>query len=156
MNEKSHGARHEPDGGPARLTVDVDVDDQSRDLSHPQCWELLGESGIGHLALRAQPEGVDVVPINYLVHDRVLYFRSAPGTKLMELVEHPHVAVQIERLGDGLWSSVVVKGRAQRLARDDEIIESGVMTLVTSAPGEKSNYVRVTPEAITGRSFPAR
>lgn len=134
----------------------TDIEDGTVDLSHVQCWELLGETGIGHLALRAHPKGVDIVPINYLVHDRMLYFRSAPGTKLMELVEHPHVAVQVERLRDGRWSSVVIKGRAERLAFDDEIIESGVMTLVTSGPGEKANYVRVTPDSITGRSLPAR
>lgn len=132
------------------------IEDETVELSHVQCWELLGESGIGHLALRAHPEGVDIVPIDYLVHDRMLYFRSAPGTKLMELVEHPHVAVQVERLREGRWSSVVIKGRAERLAFDDEIIESGVMALATSGLGEKHNYVRVTPDAITGRSFPAR
>ena len=133
-----------------------DIDDETVELSHVQCWDVLGESGIAHLALRAHPVGVDIVPIDYLVHARMLYFRTAPGAKLMELVEHPHVAVQVERLRDGRWSSVVLKGRAERLDLDDEIIESGVMTLATRVPGEKANFVRVVPDAITGRSYPAR
>lgn len=154
MDENPKGARHEPDGGPARVAIDDDS--QVTDLTHAQCWDCLGESGIGHLALRAQPVGVDIKPINYLIHDRQLYFRSAPGTKLEELVLHPHVAVQVEQWHDGLWSSVVLKGRAERLAFDDEILQSGIMGLVTSGPGEKANYVRVTPDEITGRSFPSR
>jgi nitroimidazol reductase NimA-like FMN-containing flavoprotein (pyridoxamine 5'-phosphate oxidase superfamily) len=153
MNANSHGAQHEPDGGPAHIPFDDD--DQTSQLTHVQCWDLLGETGVGHLALRAQPHGVDIMPINYLIHNRELYFRSAPGTKLEELALHPHVAVQVEQRQDGRWSSVVLKGVAKRLAFDDEILASGVTRLVTSGPGEKANYVRVVPDAITGRSFPA-
>ncbi len=154
MNANAHNAPHEPDGGPARIPFDDD--DQTSPLSHVQCWELLGERGIGHLGLRAQPRGVDIMPINYLIHDRLLYFRTAPGTKLMELTEHPYVTVQVERWHAGHWSSVVVKGRAQRLAFDDEILASGITELMTSGPGEKANYVRIVPDAIMGRTFPGR
>ncbi len=154
MNSNSKGTRHEPDGGPARTVFDDD--DQTSQLSDLQCLQLLGETGIAHLGLRAQPHGVDIVPINYLIHERQLYFRSAPGTKLVELTAHPHVAVQVERLQEGRWSSVVLKGRAQRLAFDDEILVSGILGLKPAGPGEKANYVRVEPDAITGRSFPAR
>lgn len=154
MNANTHDALPEPDGSPSRIPFDDD--DQTSQLSHVQCWELLGESGIGHLGLRAHPHGVDIMPINYLIHERQLYFRTAPGTKLMELTEHPYVTVQVEQWRDGRWSSVVLKGRAQRLAHDDEILSSGVSELVTSGPGDKANYVRVVPDAITGRTFPSR
>lgn len=154
MNANSHDDRHEPDGGPARIPFDDDSG--VTELSQEQCWALLGDSGIGHLALRAQPHGVDIVPIDYLVHEQQLYFRSAPGTKLIELTEHPHVAVQVERCRDAHWSSVVLKGRAERLAFDDEILASGISELLTSGPGEKANYVRVVPDAITGRVIPSR
>lgn len=150
----SHDDRHEPAGGPSRIVLSDDS--EVTELTPEQCWALLGDTGIGHLALRSQPQGVDIVPINYLIHEQQLYFRSASGTKLVELTEHPHVAVQVERYRDAQWSSVVVKGRAERLAFDDEILASGVTRLLTSGPGEKANYVRIVPETITGRSFPSR
>ena len=146
--------RHEPAGGPAPA-VD-EPDDETRELTHTECWKILGTSGIGHLALRSYPVGVDIMPINYLIADRQLFFRSAPGTKLEDLVQHPHVAVQVERLDDGNWFSVVLKGPAQRLASDEDIERSGILDLIPAQRGDKFNYVRVIPDAITGRTFASR
>jgi nitroimidazol reductase NimA-like FMN-containing flavoprotein (pyridoxamine 5'-phosphate oxidase superfamily) len=129
---------------------------EPRELSHPECWALLGSSGIGHLAFRSQPVGVDIVPINYVITRRQLFFRSGPGTKLEELALHPYVAFQVDQLQDGRWSSVVVKGKAVRLAADAEIERSGILDLVPAQPGRKSNFVRITPDAVTGRTFAAQ
>lgn len=145
--------QHEPDGGPAaRHPVQ---DPRTRELTLDECWTVLGDAGIGHLAQRANPVGVDIVPINYLVTDRELFFRSAPGTKLKNLLHHPYVAVQVERLRDDAWFSVVVKGKAIRLGSDEEIERSGILDLNPAQPGDKFNYVRITPDSITGRTFPA-
>lgn len=144
--------QHESDGGPAaRHPVQ---DSRTRELSTDECWAVLGGSGIGHLAQRANPVGVDIVPINFLVTDRELFFRSAPGTKLKNLLHHPYVAVQVERLRGDTWSSVVVKGKAIRLGSDEEIEHSGILDLIPAQPGDKFNYVRITPDAVTGRAFP--
>jgi len=153
MDASPHDKRHEPDGGPA--TRHPNQDARTRELSDDECWAILDDSGIGHLALRAHPVGVDIMPINYLIADRQLFFRSAPGTKLKNLVRHPYVAVQVERLQDGSWFSVVLKGEAARLASDEDIERSGVLELAPAQPGEKFNYVRIVPVAITGRAFPA-
>lgn len=154
MENPTQSRPHEADGGPASTMGAPDSD--IRELTHAECWKILGDSGIGHLALRAQPVGVDIMPINYLVNERELFFRSAPGTKLEDIVLHPHVAVQIERLQDGRWMSVVLKGTATRLAADEDIELSGILHLVPAQPGEKFNYVRIIPDAITGRTFAAR
>jgi nitroimidazol reductase NimA-like FMN-containing flavoprotein (pyridoxamine 5'-phosphate oxidase superfamily) len=130
-----------------------EYDDETRELSAAECWEVLGTSGVGHLALRSHPVGVDIVPINYLITDRELYFRSGPGSKLENLLKHPHVAVQVERLQDGHWFSVVLKGKAVRLAADHDIERSGIRQLVPAQPGGKYNYVRVTPDTLIGRTF---
>ncbi len=144
--------RHEPNGGPA--TPAPSHDEETRQMSEAECWQVLGRSGIGHLALRAQPVGVDIVPVNYLVNEHQVLFRSGPGTKLAELVEHPHVAFQFEKLVGGRWFSVSVKGRAERLACDEDIEASGVMQLDSAQRGDKFNYVRIVPDAVIGRSFP--
>ena len=138
--------------GGAASTIEI-MQSQTAHLSVDEVWEVFGESGVAHLALRAEPTGVDIMPINYLVNDRMLYFRSAPGAKLVELTRNPSVAVQAEVNRDGRWYSVVIKGNAQRLALDEEIHASGVLSLRAEQPGEKFNYVRVTPHSVTGISF---
>ena len=65
------------------------------------------------------------------------------------------VAFQIERRAGNTWFNVVVKGEAVRLAFDEEIERSGVLELAPAQPGEKFNYVRITPDTITGRTFAA-
>lgn len=153
MHAATNDRRHEASGGPAARTEAVDT--ATRELSETECWEVLGASGIGHLAFQTQPIGVDIVPINYLITDRQLFFRSGSGTKLSRLAHHPHVAVQVERLENGRWLSVVLKGQAARLALDEEIERSRVLELAPAQPGEKFNYVRIAPDAITGRTFAA-
>lgn len=145
---------HERDGGPAAPFVEQE--DETRELTHVEIWTFLGDSGIGHLALRSQPHGVDIVPINYLITNRQLFFRSGPGSKLENLTQHPYVAVQVERFEDDAWFSVVLKGKAERLWADEEIELSGIMNLTTTQPGDKFNYVRVIPDMIMGRTFPDR
>jgi nucleotide-binding universal stress UspA family protein len=125
----------------------------TRELDPSACWEVLGERGVGRLALRAEPEGVDIMPVNYLARDGMLYFKSAPGTKLIELTEHPSVAFEVDHESAGNHVSVVVRGTARRLDADDDIERSGVLTLLAAEPGEKLNYVAVAVETITGRAF---
>jgi hypothetical protein len=153
MDASTNNRRHEPSGGPAMRAEAVDA--AVRELSDSECWEILARSGIGHLAFQLQPAGVDILPINYLVTDRQIFFRSAPGSKLSSLALHPRVAFQIERRAGDTWFSVVVKGEAVRLAFDEEIEHSGVLELAPAQPGEKFNYVRITPDTITGRTFAA-
>ena len=60
------------------------------------------------LSVSNQPE---IFPINYVVQDGTLLFRTAPGTKLAALTVNEAVAVEIDGHDDvGGWS-VVVKGR---------------------------------------------
>jgi hypothetical protein len=151
MEASVHERRRKPDGSaPAR---GAEPDAGTRELSDAECWQILGQAGIGHLALRAYPVGVDIMPIDYLITGRLLFFRSGPGTKLKDLVYHPYVAVQVERLQGERWFSVVLKGSARRLSHDREIEESGILGLSPTQPGEKFNYVRIEPDAITGRTF---
>ncbi len=144
--------RHEPSGGPMGPIPTQDA--HTRDMTEDACWNALGSLGIGHLALRAEPVGVTIYPVNYLVTDRQLLFKSAPGTKLTELADHPFVALQVEKLVDGWWFSVMVKGKAERLAFDDDIESSGILELDAAQGGEKLNYVRIDPDVIAGRTFP--
>lgn len=119
-------------------------------LTEDECWSFLHSGVLGRLAIAAKGL-VDIFPINYLVHDRTILFRSGPGSKLVNLTAAPLVAFEADDF-DGRWhSSVVVHGRASRLDNDADILESGVMNLVSWSDTPKFNYVRITPTDITGR-----
>ncbi|CAN5399531.1 pyridoxamine 5'-phosphate oxidase family protein [soil metagenome] len=126
---------------------------EPRELSPDECWTLLGDHGTGRLAVQDVDEGVDIFPIDYLVTDRRLYFRSGPGRKLVDITAHPSVAIEAEgRSGRHRWS-IVVRGVASRLGSDSEIESAGIKELAPSHPGDKLNFVGVVPSSITGRSF---
>jgi hypothetical protein len=121
-------------------------------LDLERCRHLLRTHELGRLAIR-RDDTVDIFPINYLVFDDELYFRSAPGSKLMDLAESPRVAFEIDgRSGRRLWS-VVVHGVARRLSADEEIERSGIQKLQTAHDGEKVNFVAISSEAVSGREF---
>ena len=126
------------------------------EMAKEQCWEALGTASVGRLAVRSG-DGVDVFPVNFTVHEKAIYLRSAPGSKLAAITESPSVAFEVDgsRGQDHYWS-VVVRGTAERLAYDSEIVGSGVLGLATSTPTAKWNFIRITPTAISGRRFTGR
>ena len=121
-------------------------------LGEEQSWHLLASADLARLAVSIDG-GVDIFPINYVVADRVIFFRTAPGSKLMDLTKHPIVALETDGTHNRRRWSVVVKGFAVRLGSDEEIEASGVLSLHSLVPTEKWNYVRITVSSITGRQF---
>lgn len=124
----------------------------SPELKESTCWSLLRTAHLGRLAVNAA-DGVDIFPVNYLVDGGSLVFRTAPGTKLVELTREPQVAFEVDGLDDTHRWSVVVRGRARRLSDEEEIIHSRVLGLQTATPTTKHNYVRIIPGIVTGRRF---
>ena len=121
-------------------------------LGEEESWHLLASADLARLAVSID-DGVDIFPINYVVADRVIFFRTAPGSKLMDLTKHPIVALETDGTHNRRRWSVVVKGSAVRLGSDEEIEASGVLSLHSLVPTEKWNYVRITVSSITGRQF---
>ena len=120
------------------------------ELTRAECWRLLGNAHLGRLAISGA-ERIEIFPINYLVDDETILFRTAGGTKLTELERNPEVAFEIDG-EDSRWHwSVVVHGTAASLVDPAEAIRSGVLELVTWTPTDKYHYVRLTPDDITGR-----
>lgn len=127
-----------------------------KNLTTAECWRLLGTETLGRLAITARDGAPDVIPLNYTVHDRLIYFRSAPGSKLAALAARPRAALKVDGGEGGLRWSVVVRGVARRLNSDQEIRDSGVKRIVSSSPTAKYNYFCVEPSSISGRRFPDR
>lgn len=124
------------------------------DLDDETCWRLLPTATLGRLAINT-PDGPDIFPVNFLVKDSAIYFRSAPGSKLVELTADPVVAFEADGVDDRKHWSVVVRGRALRLSLDTDIEDASVLELAAMAPNEKWNFVRITPSTVSGRRFAA-
>jgi nitroimidazol reductase NimA-like FMN-containing flavoprotein (pyridoxamine 5'-phosphate oxidase superfamily) len=127
-------------------------DAQVEDLDATECRRLLRSENLGRLSIVAAGRP-DVFPLNYLVFDDDIYFRTSPGTKLDALGEGTEVAFEIDgRRRRRVWS-VVVHGTA-RPVTDAELAQSSRVTrLPTDLPGEKDHYVQVEASEVTGRAF---
>lgn len=123
-----------------------------REMDAAECWRLLGEAQVGRLALAPAGE-VDIFPVNFVVSGGALYFRTAPGDKLLELAVNPGVALEIDGWDDTSAFSVIVKGVAERLESQTEIDEADRLPLVPWVPTLKYRWVRINPQTVTGRSF---
>lgn len=127
-------------------------------LTVEECWKLLSRDGVGRLATatvdRASGDvAPNIFPINFHVFEERILFRTAPGSKLIDLTAQPAVAFETDgRHGHRHWS-VVAHGTARRMMFDADIQESGVLNLQSTIPTEKWNYVRIDVDSITGIRF---
>jgi uncharacterized protein len=122
------------------------------ELELDKCWEHLRANTLGRLAISVGDE-IDIFPINYVVDGDTLVFRTAPGTKLLEVTIAQSVALEIDGFtANDAWS-IVVKGSAVRLELQSEIDAADLLPLVPWIPTLKYTYVRITPTSISGREF---
>ena len=121
-------------------------------LTPDECWELLGQETLGRIAVSAAGV-VDIFPVNYVVDGHTLLFRTAPGTKLLELAINDRVAFEVDGHTDDQAWSIVVKGRAERVERQSEIDAADELGLEPWIPTLKYRWVRIHPTEVTGRRF---
>ncbi|WP_210505732.1 pyridoxamine 5'-phosphate oxidase family protein [Naasia sp. SYSU D00057] len=119
------------------------------ELSADDCWDFLRSQQVGRLAVSVG--GVpDIFPVNYAVADLTILFRTASGTKLMELAANRSVAFEADRWNVAEGVSVVIRGRAHVL-EGAEAEDLSYVDLATWAPGEKPTLVQIRPAAVSGR-----
>ena len=123
-----------------------------QNLSEDDCWDLLISSSFGRLAMSISGEP-DIYPVNFVSADRQLVFRTAEGTKLLELTVNNRVAFEIDDIGRSEAWSVVVRGEARVLDKQAEIEAADQLPLRPLIPTLKYIYVEITPTRITGRRF---
>ena len=122
------------------------------DLAADDCWRMLRSTSLGRIAVSAA-EVVDIFPVNYAVDDESIVFRTAPGTKLLELAINDRVAFEIDAYdGEQAWS-VVVKGRAERVERHSDVDALERLELTPWIPTLKYRWVRIHAVEVTGRRF---
>lgn len=121
-------------------------------LSTEECWDLLTANSLGRLATNVH-DVVDIVPVNFYADGSSLLFRTAPGSKLLELTINDRVAFEIDGYDDPIGWSVVVKGTAHALEKQSEIAAAEAAPLQPWIPTLKQVFVRIVPTEIQGRRF---
>ena len=122
-------------------------------LTEAECWSRLHRHVVARLAvdIAGRP---DIFPINYVVDDGTIVFRSGAGTKLAGAVLGRHVAIEIDGLDiDGSVWSVVVKGVAHEISEMTERFQIDELPLYPWVTSHKPNFVRIEPHLTTGRRF---
>lgn len=120
-------------------------------LSAPEAWELLRSAPVGRLAtvIDRQP---DIFPVNFVVEDSALYFRTAEGSKLLQVTVNARVAFQADGWVTDTGWSVVVKGAATEIedAAERDRIERVLHPWVATV---KTHVIRIDVDEIEGRRF---
>lgn len=130
------------------------MDSLLEDLAEDECLDLLNRHHFGRVAFVEQIDLPPVImPLNYLMHADSVVVRTDPGSKLGGVLRDAPVSFEIDGIDQRHrtgWS-VVVSGRAQQVVDPNELEELYQTPLLPWAPGDRSQYVRITPVLVTGR-----
>jgi hypothetical protein len=124
-------------------------------LAPDECWKYLRSSYIGRLAVinGAAPE---IFPVNFMVVEETVVFRTAPGTNLRALLKGTAAAFEVDGLnpyGTEVWS-VVLKGEPGTFDGDPAALQEAGPDRDPWQPGLKEHLVQIRPAEISGRRFP--
>lgn len=120
-------------------------------LNRQQCEKLLRNTRHGRLAFMAEGR-VEIFPVNYAFDGDNLYFRTAPGAKLLAAESRALVAFETDGiLPDEGWS-VVVRGQITPVAESQVDYVRG-LGLSPWIPTYKDFFVSLSIDEITGRHF---
>jgi Mlc titration factor MtfA (ptsG expression regulator) len=127
-------------------------DDVITALAADECWALLRRQEFGRMAYH-DGEYVALVPINYAVDPQHrLVFRTAEGSKLLNLVKNADVAFEVDEIDEDAASSVVLHGTAHELD-DGDADWVDTLPLRPWVPTEKHHVIAIEPHTLSGRKF---
>ncbi|MHA7241473.1 pyridoxamine 5'-phosphate oxidase family protein [Arthrobacter sp. TMS1-12-1] len=121
-------------------------------LEPEECWALLSTGQTGRVGF-VRDGRVFIFPVNYLVHDQAIFFRtSASG----DLGRSPldRVAFQVDHVIPEQMSGWSVLVQGSTAAVQDEALSASVWGRMTNEPwadGNRRHLVQVAPASISGR-----
>lgn len=121
-------------------------------LDTDECWRLISRSTVGRLAVSISNHP-DIFPVNYVVDDGTIVVNTAPGTKLAAAVLGRGVAFEVDELDHATHTgwSVVVKGTASEIEDLAGLMDAEELGIETWATSDKTRFLRITPDEVTGR-----
>ena len=114
------------------------------ELSREECHTLLGGRHLGRLAFVDDKWPV-ILPVNYVLDDASVIFRTDEGSKLDAAVRGAPVAFEVDGVNEieqTGWS-VLARGHAEEVTDPDQLDRLRRLPLVPWAPGAKAHYVRI-------------
>ena len=123
------------------------------ELEPAECRELLGGRQVGRLAF-STPAGPRVYPVNYVLRDDDLVFRTLPYGEVAGNVVDAQVAFSVDDLDDGMRTGwhVLAVGTCRRV--DDPAEVRVIREESPPAPwvdGQRTLYFRLAWDELTGR-----
>src|SRR4051812_12100415 len=124
------------------------VDEGLEILNEDDCWRLMATKAVGRVGVTigALPA---IFPVNFVLGDGEIVFRTGEGTKLRAALNRSVVAFEVDDADPvyhGGWSVHAV-GVAEVVSADDD----PDVSVAPWAPGQRDTLVRIRPELITGR-----
>ena len=105
--------------------------------------------------LRQHRRAAAILPVNYVLWNGKILFRTAPGTKLTAALMGAVVGFEVDDMSDdhsGGWSVLVV-GHAIEIRDLEELQRVRDLPLETWAPGQRDRFVNIATENVSGRAF---
>lgn len=131
-----------------------EVHDATVPLTEEECHELLQRHRprLGRLAFVDDGWPL-VLPLNFVADGRFLWFRTAPGSKLLAALRIQQVTFQFDAV-DEAWRdgwSVLAFGRLRMITDPEELAIAERLPLRPWARGDHPHYLRMDIERVTGR-----
>lgn len=125
-------------------------------LPEEECRALLGQAALGRVAitLGALPA---VLPVNFAVQDGDILFLTGEGTKLRAALHRAVVAFEVDDFDPARRSgwSVLAVGVAEEVTDEEELARAGQLRLAPWAGGDRTRWIRIRPEFLSGRRIVA-
>ena len=126
---------------------------QAVELDHETCLKLLTGGLVGRVAV-CTPDGPHIVPVNYVVVEQSVVFRTRAYSVLGANAWAGRLAFEGDHLdveSRSAWS-VVVHGRGEMVEDDEELAAvRAVGDPQPWAPGNRALYVRLRWSTLSGR-----
>ena len=130
----------------------------SETLDRGACLELMRTVGLGRVAWTAEDGRVVVEPVNFVIDDDGVVFRTGEGDKLDAVRSGRSFSFEVDEVEPALrvgWS-VLVRGRAEVVS--DVVSEAGQEGGRLPLPWDRSTarpfLVRIRTEQVSGRRLP--
>jgi nitroimidazol reductase NimA-like FMN-containing flavoprotein (pyridoxamine 5'-phosphate oxidase superfamily) len=127
-------------------------------LDESECLRLISPGGIGRLVFAGRWD-LTVLPVNYVLHDGAILFRTAEDSPtdedLRTGIAHAEYRVAFEiddfdaEAREG-WS-VLIQGPAHHLDTDAERAEALAAGVEAWPGGQREHFISIRPARITGR-----
>ncbi len=122
-------------------------------ISELEALALAATATVGRLA-HVHGGQLSITPVNFLLDDRDVLFRTADGTELLAAARRSSpVALEVDDLVD--WSrsgwSVLIRGLLTEVTDSEQIRRVLVGGLRPWAGGERQHVLRLTCDHVTGR-----